>query len=312
MLEDCSRKFSARTEKRMWKSKLEADLKDIDERLVSANRQLEVLTIVLSREEHDLQQLEGMSMRALFATILGSKEEQTQKERQEFLQAQMQTRAAQRQISTLQEERTGIIQRLDSLQGLDEDYRVLLDQKEEFLRTENESAASALLPLDEELARTQTLRKEVSEAATAASAALAGLDSVIDSLQSARSWGTWDLLGGDLLTTVIKHDRMDDARQASEQVQGQLNRLLRELKDISTYRPIEFDMAPLEYFGDLLLDGLLFDWLVQSKILRSLEQTGAVRDHVSELNTSLIRQNRDLSEDLSRLASERQGFIERS
>ena len=120
----------------------------------------------------------------------------------------------------------------------------------------------------------------------------------------------WDLLGGEMFATIIKHDHMDEARQASEQVQAQLNIFLRELKDVSLYKDISFDIAPLEYFGDLFLDGLVFDWLVQSKILRALEQTRVLKEHIAELKLSLEQQLTEQMREIQYFVRQRQTLIE--
>ena len=37
------------------------------------------------------------------------------------------------------------------------------------------------------------------------------LEQALDELGSARGWGLWDILGGGLISTLVKHGHMDDA-----------------------------------------------------------------------------------------------------
>ncbi len=307
---DLSQKFREVSEKQMWLGKLEDDLRSVEEKLAAEEARLQALKQVMAKEERDLKQLEGLSLRALFASILGSKEEQTQKERQEFLQAQLQTRTAQRQIEALRQDREHLIKQIAPLKTVEDEYQQLLSQKAEFLRAGSTPTGEKLLENDLQLARVTIMQKELQEAIQAGARVLSGLETVLDSLESARSWGNWDLLGGDLLSTIVKHDHMDDARQASEQVQSQLNAFLRELKDVSQYEEISFDVAPLEYFGDLFLDGLVFDWLVQSKILRGLEQTRALKEHVAQLKHSLEQQQIQQVQEIQYFMQQRQALID--
>lgn len=310
MLIDFSLKIREINEKRMWQSKLKNDLQAVEDKLASEEARLQTLNQVLVKEQRDLQQLEGLSLRALFAAILGSKEEQTQKERQEFLQAQLQTRAAQRQIESLHHNREQILQQLATLTNVEKEYQQLLSQKTKVLQASNSAAAIELIEKDQQIARLKTLRKELDEAINAGGSVLEGLEIVLNALESAKSWGNWDLIGGDFLATIIKHDRMDEARKASEQVQAQLNSFLRELKDVNQYDIVSFDISSLEYFGDILLDGLIFDWLVQSKILRALEHTRAVKDHIIELKRNLELQLTNQMQEIQFLEHQRQVLIE--
>ena len=45
---------------------------------------------------------------------------------------------------------------------------------------------------------------------------LDSLDSVLSSLESAEGWGTWDLLGGGLISDLAKHSHIDDAKVEAE------------------------------------------------------------------------------------------------
>jgi len=310
MLSDLSQKFREVSEKQMWLGKLEDDLRSVDEKLEAEEARLEALKQVLAKEERDLKQLKGLSLRAVFASILGSKEEQTQKERQEFLQAQLQMRTTQRQIDALRHDREQLLRQISPLNTVEEEYQQLLSQKARILKSSSNPTGEKLLEIDLQLARATTQQKELQEAIQAGSNALSGLETVLDSLEGARSWGNWDLLGGEMFATIIKHDHMDEARQASEQVQAQLNIFLRELKDVSLYKDISFDIAPLEYFGDLFLDGLVFDWLVQSKILRALEQTRVLKEHIAELKLSLEQQLTEQMREIQYFVRQRQTLIE--
>ena len=52
---------------------------------------------------------------------------------------------------------------------------------------------------------------EIDEAIAAGHRALDALAEAADSLDSAKRWGIVDILGGGLITSVIKHSRLGDA-----------------------------------------------------------------------------------------------------
>ena len=57
-------------------------------------------------------------------------------------------------------------------------------------------------------------------------------EAVYGSLNSAGNWGTWDVLGGGLLTDMMKYSRLDDAQRGMEQLQSALRRYRAELADV--------------------------------------------------------------------------------
>ena len=60
------------------------------------------------------------------------------------------------------------------------------------------------------------LQKELREAIMAADRALEGLERAKVNLNSARNWGIWDILGGGLISGMIKRSRMREAGDAME------------------------------------------------------------------------------------------------
>ncbi len=112
----------------------------------------------------------------------------------------------------------------------------------------------------------ETRKKEVNEAIQAGERALRSLRDAEEKLSSARNWGVWDMLGGGLITDLIKHSRMNDASSYLESAKADLRIFQRELKDIPDYESLNVDIGEFLSFADFFFDGLLADYLVQSKI----------------------------------------------
>ena len=82
-----------------------------------------------------------------------------------------------------------------------------------------------------------SLLRETEEAIGAGQEAHRQARQVLDSLRSARGWGIYDLLGGGMLSGLMKHSRMDSAQQQLESLRQALERFNRELKDVRTRSP---------------------------------------------------------------------------
>ncbi len=115
-------------------------------------------------------------------------------------------------------------------------------------------------------------RREINEAIQAGQEALTCLNEARDCLNSAGNWGIVDLLGGGFLTTMIKRSRMKDADNLVQQARGALKRFQRELMDVEDIPELHIETGDFLTFADYFFDGIIADWLVQSKINDSKRQ----------------------------------------
>ena len=68
--------------------------------------------------------------------------------------------------------------------------------------------------------------KEINEAISAGQIAEYLSERILDSLNSAENWGTWDLIGGGLVADLAKHSHLDTAQDMVEDLQIQLRNIL--------------------------------------------------------------------------------------
>ena len=123
-----------------------------------------------------------------------------------------------------------------------------------------------------------SLLRETEEAIGAGQEAHRQAQQVLDSLRSARGWGIYDLLGGGMISGLIKHSRMDRAQQQLESLRQALERFNRELKDMQVQCSASAELSAFWRIADLAWDGLISDWTVLSKISTAkarVEQTDA-------------------------------------
>jgi DNA repair exonuclease SbcCD ATPase subunit len=290
-------------EQRRLKGKLEQDLRAVEEELSDQSARLESLSLKLEKEKVDVEKLERTNLIALFYAVLGSREQQLEKERQELLSAQLSYQQCKHQVDYLDRERDRILHQLDKLQGIDLEYASLISEKEQYLRQSNQPVASELMALSEQIAHLNTELKEIAEALAAGNEAISSLEQVISALESAEGWGTWDLLGGGLISTAIKHSRIDEARSSIHEVETTMSRFRRELSDVQQSVDLQINIGEFESFADFFFDGLIVDWIVQSKIVDSLERCRQVKGKIAKavkeleyLRQSVQSQARDAEE----------------
>ena len=115
-------------------------------------------------------------------------------------------------------------------------------------------------------------KKEIHEAIAAGERALNSLYAAQDKLKSARGWGMIDLFGGGLFTDMVKHSKMNDASRCMEDAKCHLKAFQRELKDVNLSLDLRMEVGGFLPFADFFFDGLVADYLVQSKIASAREQ----------------------------------------
>lgn len=130
-------------------------------------------------------------------------------------------------------------------------------------------------------------RMEVNEAIQAGTQALGSLRQAQNSLNSAGNWGILDMLGGGLISTFVKHSKMNDAERLIEQARSDLRRFQKELRDVDTISDFHIETGDFLAFADYFFDGLIADWMMQSRINDTKRQVNDAIEKVEEVLRSL-------------------------
>jgi hypothetical protein len=262
------------------RAKLLDDLDRTQNMLREQISRLTELETIVKKEGADVEKLEGLSLAGLFHAVLGDKQTQLEKERQECLAAKLKYDECKYSVSALERDINDLKARIAGLGDTDSQYRVIVERKEQLISQGNDRNATKLIEFSEALADAQSDIRELKEAIEAGKAVSAGLDGVVGFLKSARNWGTFDLVGGGLIATAVKHSKIDRARESVHHVQQLMRIFQRELADIDSRIDIDLDISSFLTFADYFFDGLIVDWVVQSRIGRSLDSAVQAAEQV--------------------------------
>lgn len=298
-------------EKVREKRKLESSVREARRSLAAERARLARLAAVLEKEEADVRRLEGLSLTAMFHQFLGSKEDRLDKERQEAFAAKLKYDQCVHEVASLERDIADMDGRLAALGDPEAEYARALERKEARI----EGAARAdLVRLTERVADVSSDIKEIGEAVAAGDEVIAGLDGVIAAFKSAGNWGIVDIIGGGIIVTAVKHSKIDRAKAGIHEVQSRLGRFRRELADLRTRPdvPLSVEIGSFEKFVDYLFDGLIFDWIVQSKIRRSLDAAVEMRAKMTSIVADLRRKLETRRKDRNDAMKARDGLVEGS
>ena len=109
-------------------------------------------------------------------------------------------------------------------------------------------------------------REEIIEAIEASDVALDRLHEAYNSLSSAGGWGLFDMFGGGLFSTMIKHGKINDAQSAIEEAKDALVDLKEELLDVDKNLDLRLDIGGFLTIADYVFDNFFTDFIVQQKI----------------------------------------------
>lgn len=115
-------------------------------------------------------------------------------------------------------------------------------------------------------------QQEIREAIQAADYALDHLNRAMNCLKGARNWGVVDIVGGGFLSTLMKRGKVRDAQQELTQARTAMRTLAAELRDVNGTADINIDMGDFLVFADYFFDGLIADWIAQSRISAARKQ----------------------------------------
>ena len=231
------------------------------------------------------------------------------RERAEELAARLQYDQARRDAEDLEERIRDLLQEWEELRAVRTQLEALLGEKAERLKELGGTGGTRLAELDRALDALAAQRREVGETLHAGRQAEQALSGVLDSLDSAESWGTWDMLGGGLFTTMAKHGHIDDARAGIDHAQRALSRFRTELADVRDMELPQVQIGEFATFADYFFDGFFMDWMVQSKIQDA--QEGVSEVHVRVLNAlrNLEQMDQELAGRQAGLESERKELL---
>lgn len=131
------------------------------------------------------------------------------------------------------------------------------------------------------------LLTEINEAIEAGRDAQVRLRQIQETLRSAKGWGIYDLLGGGLISGMMKRIRMEKAQQQIEELRGSLERFNSELKDVQVQCSASAELSEWLSITDLVFDDPLSDWLSLSKIKDAKAEIDCTAEEVTALLAKL-------------------------
>ena len=304
-IHDCLEKFQSL-------KVVESHLDEINKQLSTANKKLSQLDKEVNKELADWEALEGKGVKSIFYKVLGSKEQQIEKERQEYLEVSLKYNEFKKSVELMEFEQKVLKKKTGSIATLEKKIVELKQLREkEILADDNIVLKNQYEELLQRMDANRLIKKELEEAIFAGKTAFGSLKKTRAHLNQAIQWGQWDMgsrKGG--MSAHMKHGAIDKANASASRAQHELRMFQRELQDINN-GSIEFDfkMEGFSRFTDFFFDNLISDWIIQQKIKNSLSSVESVMDRVSRLVGALDHELKIVHQEFNDLDNNRNQLL---
>ena len=129
--------------------------------------------------------------------------------------------------------------------------------------------------------------KEIREAIRAGERALDSLQEANRQLNSAGNWGLVDIFGGNTISGLMKHMKVNNASRCVDDARRDVATFRDELGDIRDVENLNIDIDGFLAFADFFFDGFVADIFVQSKIRKGQQQVREAIRRVEDILSTL-------------------------
>ncbi len=282
----------------------------LTERHARESNDIEILAKALKKEERDVQRLENLGIRSLFSRILGDKEKQLEKERQEYLQVALKYNELTKSLELIEYEMDLLERKLDDKPEVEQRYEKLIERREREILEEGSGAASSLLKISRALDEKQVLLRDIREAIDAGQEAYRLSQRLEKQLKEARDWGQWDMYGSSG-KGWLKHRAIDRARDYLHKVRHALIKFENELRDVypNAHIDVNVRVERIDSFFDIFFDNLISDWVVQQRIMNALQHATRTKRQVSQALRDLEKEIPSVENEIEDLMKQRERTI---
>lgn len=265
------------------------------------------------REQADVDKLQGRSLAAFFYNVMGKMEEKLTKEQSEAYAAAAKYDAALFELNSVESDIMDKESELEELYSCESEYDKTLREKSEEIKKSGSADGESIIELDNSIAEESSKIKEANEAISAGESAVRTADDILTVLQSAKNYGTADiLLGKSFIIDAIKHEKLDNAQRKIEILQSQLRRFKTELTDVKIDADIQANTDGFLKFADFFFDDIFSSIAVTNHIDDSYSRISDVKNEISSVLSKLYSMRSGAEREKTKLMKEQEELILRA
>ena len=297
MLEDINKEINQVKNEVAQKNVLENRLKELNHELNKSEFDLKNLEDTIGKRIRRCRKIKEIVFRKYYVSLMRNKEEKLEKEEKEYLMAKIKYDNYNSKVQSLKENISDITSRLEDLSDCEDKYSRLLQRKLALINIYgDEENKMKLVNMEREIDSYLEEVKEIDESIVAGNRLLNEVNNAKKLLESAKTWGTIDLLGGDFLSSLAKHEKVNDAQKCFRRISNLLDDFNRELKDVNI---TNLNFSTTIKAVDIFFDNIFTDITVNRQINNSYEDICNLQTKVSRILNSLKENKNEISKTIN-------------
>ncbi|MCR8743937.1 hypothetical protein [Romboutsia lituseburensis] len=286
---------------------LENKLNGLKLELKTAEEELTNLENNLRKEKKDVDNLKKLSLSNLIYTVAGNKADKMEKEEKEYVMAKLQYDKCQSNVNLIKSNISNITSRLNDLSKYEAIYANLLKKKIELINVYgDESTKNKIIYIEKNIDMYIKEMKEVDESIYVGNELLDEVRVAKKLLASAKAWSTFDIFGGDLLSYMAKHSKIDDVQWHLSKISNLIKSFNKELKDVNI-SGINFSSSTKTF--DIFFDNIFTDLSVDKHITDSYDNICILEVKVENILKRLKNNRNDLNDIIESKKNEYDEFV---
>ena len=241
----------------MEKQRTDAKLSDLFLQQSDLEKRTDELEKVKRKEQDDVDRLNARSLTAFFYRATGKMGEKLTKEEAEAYAAAVKYDAAKNELQAVNNDIEYCQRRLSDLQDCEQQYERVLKEKTEQIKQSGVPEAGRIMQIENEIAFLENQQKEIQEAINAGNQAFYIARKILEDLNSAKNWSTFDLMGGGLIADMAKYDKLNKVQDQIQDLQNALRGFRTELADVTERisGDLYVEIGDFLHFADYLRTG---------------------------------------------------------
>ena len=290
---------------KLQKKRLQAMELELERQRAEAGKKAAELNEIKEKEQLDVDKLEGKSIKSLFATLAGNKDEKLSQERQEAYAAAMKYDAALRDLQGIMRDLEHCKIELENIEGIEEEYEHLLEERKNSLKQEASRRANEVIILEKQMEDLSHEIVELEEALDVGYRAFDLIETILKELNEAYNWAETDVFMDSFWVDMQKHEHIHTAQDLIQDLRDELRRFKTELADVSIEGDIQIEIDDFSEFADWFFDNIFTDWEIRDKITNSISQADDTRGQIvatinllKDMRDERMKRRIELEEDL--------------
>jgi hypothetical protein len=261
----------------------------------------------VKKETNDYKKFEGLSIKRLLKLFSENYEEMMDKEYREMKIAEYKHAELLEGMQAYQDEIVHITELLKQYENLDQEYNTLLNAKRLWASDEG---LKVVEQFESEIRHLKNRQTEIEEAMHACKTLVMSLNSAKEGLSSAKGWGMFDIIGGGLITSMVKHDHINRASAFIKDASDKAKLLNRELLDLKVYLEIEhFEIDAFSRTFDVFFDNIFSDLSIQEEINLAYDNICTNSEVADDLMRKLEKVHHDTLDEIEGVRRKRDAAI---